>query len=65
MDVLESLERISGIKPNTVFEEKTKGDVKDTWADTSKAKELLGYHPKTSLDEGLSQEFEWAKEWYG
>lgn len=65
IEVLETLERISGIKPNTKFEEKTKGDVKDTWADTSKAKELLGYNPKTSLDEGLLQEFEWAKEWYG
>lgn len=65
IEVLETLERISGIKPNTMFEETTKGDVKDTWADTSKAKELLGYNPKTTLDEGLLQEFEWAKEWYG
>lgn len=65
IEVLETLERISGIKPNTAFEEKTKGDVKDTWADTSKAQKLLGYMPKTTLDEGLLQEYEWAKELYG
>lgn len=64
LDVLETLERISGIKPNTIFEEKTKGDVKDTWADTTKAQALLGYEPKTTLDEGLLQQFQWEKEWY-
>src|SRR5205807_10132274 len=30
------------------------GDVPLTWADISKARRLLGYHPSTSLEEGLT-----------
>lgn len=29
------------------------GDIKDSYADISKAKEFLGYAPKVSLKEGL------------
>ncbi len=38
------------------------GDVKDTGADTSRARAQLGFAPETSLEEGLSAEFEWMKE---
>ncbi len=64
LEVLSTLEVISGMKPNTVFTEKTKGDVNDTWADTSKAHTLLDYKPSTTLEEGLRKQFEWEKELY-
>jgi nucleoside-diphosphate-sugar epimerase len=35
------------------------GDVRRTWADISKARELLGYAPRTSLREGLRRFAEW------
>jgi len=35
------------------------GDVPKTFADISKAKKLLGYEPKTKLDEGLRKFHEW------
>jgi nucleoside-diphosphate-sugar epimerase len=35
------------------------GDVRDTGADTTRARELLGYDPTTSVREGLVAEFEW------
>jgi nucleoside-diphosphate-sugar epimerase len=38
-----------------------KGDVKDTAADISKAKRLLGYDPKTPVAQGLPSELEWMK----
>jgi UDP-glucuronate 4-epimerase len=37
------------------------GDVPKTFADISKAKELLGYHPQTQLQEGLKKFYEWFK----
>ncbi|MFD0932879.1 NAD-dependent epimerase/dehydratase family protein [Psychroflexus salinarum] len=37
-------------------------DQKETVADISKAKDLLGYSPKTDLKEGLKQQIEWYKE---
>lgn len=35
------------------------GDVPRTFADISKAKRLLGYHPQTKLKEGLSEFYRW------
>jgi len=42
--------------------ESQKGDVKDTFADTSKARKMLGFLPKVGVEEGLAREFEWIKE---
>ena len=36
------------------------GDVRDTWADVSRARELIGYQPRQSLVEGLRREYEWV-----
>ncbi len=38
-----------------------KGDVKHTWADITRAKQLLGYAPKVALADGLRAEYEWLK----
>lgn len=37
------------------------GDVPQTWADISKAKQLLGYQPTTSFKDGVEQFYEWWK----
>ena len=37
------------------------GDVDVTYADISKAQELLGYAPQTSLAEGLKQFINWQE----
>ena len=38
-----------------------KGDMRDTFADTSLARADLGFAPKTSLAEGLAAEYAWLK----
>ena len=38
------------------------GDVDRTFADVSKAKELIGYEPKTSFEEGIRNFVNWYKE---
>lgn len=35
------------------------GDVRHTWADTTRAREVLGYSPRVSLPEGLKAQVEW------
>ena len=35
------------------------GDIKDSLADVSLAKELIGYEPKILVDEGLKRTVEW------
>ena len=39
-----------------------KGDVRDSNADISKAKELLGYDPEWSFDRGIQAAIAWYKE---
>ncbi|MEM0172593.1 MAG: GDP-mannose 4,6-dehydratase, partial [Thermoproteota archaeon] len=38
-----------------------KGDIRHCFADISKAKELLGYEPKISIEEGFKELVIWAK----
>ncbi len=38
------------------------GDVQITYADISKAKKILGYEPKTKIEEGVKKFWEWYKD---
>ena len=38
------------------------GNVERTYANISKAKELIGYVPKTSFEEGVKKYIKWYKE---
>jgi len=55
------LEEITGKNATVRNTEIQKGDVKHTYADTSRASKDLGYKPKVSLREGLEKEVEWIK----
>ena len=53
------IERIAG-RPLRVRREATqKGDMRDTYADTSLARQDLAFAPTVSLEEGLQAEFQW------
>lgn len=55
MEVVEMMGRIMGIKPSVRHEEPQKGDVRDTWADISRARDHLGFQPRTAIEEGLKK----------
>lgn len=63
-DVLDTMEKIVGqpIRRNHI--DRAMGDARHTSADVSKAKTLLEYQPQVSLEEGLTQEWEWVQELY-
>ncbi len=44
---------------NIVIKDSRPGEITRFVADISKAKELLGYHPKTSIEEGIEKSIEW------
>lgn len=61
LDVIETIETITGKKLRVEYQEQQKGDMRNTYADTSAAQEHLDYHPRTALREGLEHEWKWIQ----
>jgi len=57
--VIQLLEGLLGRKAQINQQPRHPADVLATWADISKAREILGWEPKTSLEEGLGQTVDW------
>ena len=57
--VIATLEELLGKKAKINYRDFHKADLKSTWADISKAKNLLGWEPKISLQEGLENSVKW------
>jgi len=56
------LEELLGKKAQITYFPRHPADVPATWADISKARRLLGWEPKTCLEEGLRHVVEWYLE---
>lgn len=52
----------NGKRPEPIFGPDRAGDIKHSNADISKAKELLGYMPEWSFEEGIKEAINWYKE---
>ena len=63
MDTLiESLSQVTGREPRIERLPLPVGDVQRTCADIERARSLLGYDPRTGLDEGLEVFVRWFRE---
>ncbi|MCX7918546.1 MAG: GDP-mannose 4,6-dehydratase [bacterium] len=60
-DLLDLLDELIGMKSKRVYQEKQKGDVRDTLADTTKANIELGFQPSFDLKQGLTNQIESIK----
>ncbi len=60
--VIAWLEEIIGQKARVKRLEVAKGDVRDTHADTSRARAALGFDPRYDLKKGLAAEVEWVRQ---
>ncbi len=60
-EVLAQIAQIAGHPLDIRREAAQKGDMRDTFADTTLARTELGFTPKTSLAEGLRAEYAWLK----
>lgn len=58
LDILEIVYKLAGRRVAPKFETARPGDVRDSLADISLAKDLLGYDPTVSFPEGLSRTFD-------
>ena len=59
LDVVRRIEEQLGRKAQLRHEPAHYADVRVTWADSSRARSALGWEPKVSLEEGLSQAVAW------
>ena len=55
------LNNVSGKKLEAKYEPARDGDIRDSQADISQAREFLGYEPSVTFEEGLRRTFEWYR----
>src|SRR5439155_24935858 len=60
-DIIHKLEALAGTRASIQQEPARPGDQRYTFADTSKLNRHLGWKPQTTLQEGLSRQWEWQK----
>src|SRR5258706_884077 len=58
-ELIEGIEKVTGKKAIIHQQPEQPGDVPKTYADIAKAKDLLGYNPKTQIPEGLKKFYDW------
>jgi nucleoside-diphosphate-sugar epimerase len=60
-EVLGMIEDVSGRRLDVAREAPQKGDMRDTFADTTAAQRDLGFHSTVTLREGLAREWDWIR----
>jgi nucleoside-diphosphate-sugar epimerase len=56
-----AMRQLVGATVEPTYRDAREGDVRDSQADISKAKRILGYEPKVSFEDGLRQTVEWYR----
>lgn len=64
MEFIGAIENNLGVEAKKEFLPMQDGDVAATWADVEDLENILGYQPKVSVDEGISQFISWYLNYY-
>jgi UDP-glucose 4-epimerase len=59
--MLAQINKIEGKNVAAIFAPVRSGDILHSQADVTKARSMMGYHPKTTFEEGLRRTIEWYK----
>jgi UDP-glucose 4-epimerase len=62
LEVLRRIEEVTGRSLRVERQAAQKGDMRDTFADTSAAQRDLGFSSSSTLEEGLGREWDWIRE---
>jgi nucleoside-diphosphate-sugar epimerase len=60
-ELFRTIRRLIGADVDPIYAAPRAGDVRDSQADISKARRLLGYQPSVDLEEGLEKTVGWYK----
>ncbi|MCS4101397.1 nucleoside-diphosphate-sugar epimerase [Salinibacter ruber] len=63
-DLISAIADAMGMTPEIKQLPEQPGDIERTYADISKARDLLGYEPDTPIEEGLRVFADWVKDYY-
>ena len=61
-ELVRRLQAGSGMKPDVIYAAPRAGDVRDSLADISAARQAFGFNPSVSLEEGLGAYCDWARQ---
>lgn len=61
LEVIQSFERVSGIKINVQYVDRRPGDIEQVWADTSLANKELQWKAEKSLDDMMLSAWKWEQ----
>ena len=61
LEVIQSFEKTSGVKLPYEIVDRRPGDIEKVWADTTKAKQVLGFKPSRTLDEITLSAWKWEQ----
>jgi nucleoside-diphosphate-sugar epimerase len=64
-EVLKLLQKITGTEIQPQYDPERAGDIRDSQADLSLARRVLGYEPRVQFEEGLKRTWDWYKSTYG
>tara|TARA_Y100001935_G_scaffold207685_1_gene177020 strand:+ start:26027 stop:27052 length:1026 start_codon:yes stop_codon:yes gene_type:complete len=59
LQLISSFEKVTGVKLNYEIKARRPGDIKEVYADTSKAKQILDWEPRFSISKSLLSAYEW------
>ena len=62
IEMIQTIGRAVGVEPSIERLPMQAGDVERTYADVTKAKELIGYEPKVTFEQGIENFVNWYKE---
>ena len=62
LDVVHTLQRLTGATLEPAFGPPRAGDIRDSQADLTLSREVLNYEPTVNFAEGLRRTFAWYKE---
>jgi nucleoside-diphosphate-sugar epimerase len=60
-ELLRVMNKICGTKAEPIYEQPRSGDVRDSQADISKARTILGYQPIVGFEQGLRETLDWCR----
>ena len=55
------VQRATGVEREALYKEPRTGDIRDSQADISLARKLLGFEPSVAVEDGLRRTVEWQR----